>query len=75
MPRERMTIATELAEVEAAFVELQAAEAALVAARERLRLALSAASAAGASYGFLGRMVNLSRQRVAELVHEARASA
>lgn len=63
-------MAAELAEVEAAAAELQAAEADLAKARDRLQVALEAAHAVGASYGLLGRLVGLSRQRVAEIVIE-----
>jgi hypothetical protein len=52
--------------------DLRAAEAEaeemLAEAREKFREALDAARAAGASYALLGRVVGLSRQRVAQVL-------
>jgi hypothetical protein len=48
--------------------ELRAAEREQEKVRERFRDALREAHGAGASYGLLGRVVGLSRQRVARIV-------
>lgn len=48
--------------------ELRALEGDLEEARARFRVALVDARQAGASYGLLGRVVGLSRQRVARIV-------
>jgi hypothetical protein len=61
-------LADKLAAAAQAAAELRAAEADVDRARENFREALRAARAAGASYGLIGRMVGLSRQRVARIV-------
>jgi hypothetical protein len=48
--------------------ELRQSEESQAAARARFREALTEAHQAGASYGLLGRVVGLSRQRVARIV-------
>jgi 5'-deoxynucleotidase YfbR-like HD superfamily hydrolase len=48
--------------------ELRAAEGKVDVARDRFRKALREAHAAGASHAFLGRLLGLSRQRVAQLL-------
>jgi hypothetical protein len=58
-------LADKLAAAAQAAIGLRAAEADVDRARENFREALRAARAAGASYGLIGRMVALSRQRVA----------
>ncbi len=60
--------ASRLSAVAEALEAVQAAEAELERARRRLRTALRAAHKAGASYSLLGRLVGLSRQRVAQLI-------
>jgi hypothetical protein len=48
--------------------ELRAAETTVDEVRARFRVALREAHEAGASYGLLGRVVGLSRQRVARII-------
>jgi hypothetical protein len=48
--------------------ELRAADDTRDAARARFRQALTEAHEAGASYGLLGQVVGLSRQRVARII-------
>jgi DNA-directed RNA polymerase specialized sigma24 family protein len=68
-PRKPMPELSEaLSVVTHAAEELRTAEDALEQARERFRQALTDAHKAGASYGLLGRLVGLSRQRVAVLI-------
>jgi hypothetical protein len=62
--------AAKLSAVSEAAEAVGKVEAELEAARERLRAALKAAHAAGASYSLLGELSGLSRQRVAQLVGE-----
>lgn len=57
-----------LAEVTEALAELRAAEGDLERCRERFRETLHAAHAAGAGYALLGRVVGLTRQRVARII-------
>ena len=64
----RPEIATSLAAVSEALEAVRVAEAELERARRRLRTALRAAHKAGASYSLLGRLIGLSRQRVAQLI-------
>ena len=63
---------TELADRLSAAAEeaakVRAAEEALDEMREKFRAAIRDARDAGASYGLIGRMVGLSRQRVARIV-------
>lgn len=69
MRREPMPeIADKLVEVGRAAAELRAAEDEVAAARQRFREALRAAHNAGASYALIGRVVGLSRQRVARII-------
>jgi hypothetical protein len=58
-----------LVEVTTVAERVRTADADLEEARRALREALRAAHEAGASYGPLGRVVGLSRQRVARIVH------
>ena len=60
--------ASRLSAVSEALEAVQKAEAELERARRKLRTALRAAHKAGASYSLLGRLVGLSRQRVAQLI-------
>jgi hypothetical protein len=69
-----MTLAAQLAAVEEAAAALRDIEAQVEPARATFRRTLLEAHDAGASYGLLGRVTGRSRQRIAELVHEARAS-
>jgi len=64
----RPEIATSLASVSEALEAVRVAEAELERARRRLRTDLRAAHKAGASYSLLGRLIGLSRQRVAQLI-------
>jgi hypothetical protein len=57
-----LTAAAEAAE------EVRTKEAELEESRERFRKALRAAHDAGASYGLIGKMVGLTRQRVARIL-------
>lgn len=60
-------LAARLSEAAAAADEVRAREKALEEARSQLRAACLRAHEAGASYGLIGRMVGLSRQRVARI--------
>jgi hypothetical protein len=63
-------IADTLAEAARCMAEVRAAEDNLNELRERFRDALRAAHAAGADYALLGRVVGLTRQRVARIIGE-----
>jgi hypothetical protein len=61
-------LAQKLAAVSEAAEELRRTEETRDQARERFGVVLKEAHEAGASYGLLGRIVGLSRQRVAEII-------
>jgi hypothetical protein len=63
-------LADTIAAVSKAVAELRVSEDALELSRGRFAKALRDAHEAGASYGLLGRVVGLSRQRVARIVAE-----
>jgi hypothetical protein len=61
-------LAERLSDAARAATEVRAAEDNLEEARVRFREALRAARDAGASYGLLGKVVGLTRQRVARIL-------
>lgn len=63
-------LADKIAAVSKAAAELREAEQVQRETRARFRAVLIEAHDAGASYGLLGRVVGLSRQRVARIIAE-----
>jgi hypothetical protein len=61
-------LADRLAEAARAATDVRAAENDLEQARARFRKTLHAARDAGASYGLIGKVVGLTRQRVARII-------
>lgn len=64
-------LAQAIASVSVASERLQEAERAEEEARQELARALEAAYRAGASYALLGRLVGLSRQRIAKILERS----
>lgn len=60
-------LAEKINEVSDALIHLRFMETGLEEGRLRFRLAIEAAHEAGASYAMLGKLVGLSRQRVARI--------
>jgi hypothetical protein len=68
--KQQRCMADKLAAVTRAADELRAAEGDLERARKRFRQALREAHEAGAPHSMLGRLLGLSRQRIAQIIEK-----